>query len=200
VAVKVWKPLIFIIPAGLALGAIGGEYARPVMTQRGDDGSPQSYFETRAQRYGSATSDPQYQDATYYSGGYSYPPYLDYVPRDDDKAAVGWQSPDFANLPAYTPTPMPTIAQLEAEVAARDAALGQRATATAETSADDQATADVAAEGAGDAVTTADQTQPADADTSATEGHPKIVIVSQAAPPDTPSVEPKTADGTQAIW
>jgi hypothetical protein len=171
------------------------------MTQRGGDGSLQSYFETRAQRYGISTSDPQYHDATYYSGGYSYPPYLDYAPRDnDDEGAVGWQGPDFANLPAYTPAPMPTIAQLEAEVAARDAALGRRAAATAETSADEQATADVVAQGAGDAATTADQTQPPDTDTSAAEGHPKIVIVSQAAPPDTPSAEPRTADGTQAIW
>ena len=196
-AVKLWKPLFFIIPAGLALGAIGGEYARPVMTQRGDDGSLRSHFETRTQRYGTSNSDPQYEDATYYTGGYSYPPDLDYAPRDDDNTVVGWQSAEFADWSDYTPAPMPTIAQLEAEVAARDAALQQRAAAAAPSSTTDEATSGVAA-GAGDAVTEPDDAQPAALDSS--EGHPKVIVISQAAPPAELSPEPKTADGNPALW
>ena len=53
---QAWKPLLFIVPAGLLLGAIGGNYARPVLTQRVDDGSLQALFETRAQRYGTSAA------------------------------------------------------------------------------------------------------------------------------------------------
>jgi hypothetical protein len=55
--VQVLEALFFVVPASLVLGAIGGEYARPVMTRKDDDSLLQSYFETRAQRDGTSNRE-----------------------------------------------------------------------------------------------------------------------------------------------
>jgi hypothetical protein len=195
---QVWRPLLIIVPAGLALGVVGGYYARPVMLERPVDGSLQALFETRAQRYGTSDLPTQPEDATYYSGGYSYPPYLDDSMTGDDKSVTGWQGPDFADWPEYKPAPMPTVAELKAQLAARDAALAQRAMSASDPNASDESATDVAAEGAGEAVVRAgDDPEAPDADTPQDTGHPKVVVLSPAAP----AAEPPTADGNlPAIW
>jgi hypothetical protein len=104
---RVWKALILIVPAGLALGMVGGNLARPVMQQRAVE-PRQSIFETRAERYGSAQSYPrQPQGSMAYVGGYSYPP-----------AAKGWpQGKDDGGDWTYADMPLPTVAELDARQA-----------------------------------------------------------------------------------
>lgn len=192
---QAWKPLLIIVPTGLLLGVVGGHYAQPVMTQKADDGSLQASFETRAQRYGTA-EQAQPQDATYYSGGYSYPPYLDDRMMEGDREITGWQGPSFAGWPAYEPAPLPSAEELEAQVAARNAALDQRAWVQSGAGADDNSATEAAADGAADAGTNPNEASPSPAD-SATVGGPKVVVLS----PSAPSAEPRTADGNlPAIW
>ena len=192
---QAWKPLLFVVPAGLLLGAIGGNYARPVMTQRLDDSSLQALFETRAQRYGTQPTQAAPEDATYSSDQYSYPPYLDDRMLGGDREITGWQGATFANWPEYKPS----AAELEAQVAARDAALGQRAWAAAPTAAGDRTAAEAAAAAADDVAANAgDAAVSAGTDSQGTTTGPKVVVVSEALA--TPS-EPRTADGKlPAIW
>jgi len=196
---KAWERLLIIIPAGLALGAVGGQLASPVLIQRGDDTALQTMFESRAQRYGRPASDPSLTDATYYSDSSSYPPNLEDT-ADNDGSITGWRGPDFAGWPDYTPAPMPTIAELKAEVAARDAIVGRQAlNATAPPPSDEPADT-LAAQGAGKAVTSGDDPQTADGDGRQDTPHPKIVIFSQAAATHVIShSEPPATDGTPAL-
>ncbi len=100
---RVWKALVLIVPAGLALGMVGGNLARPVMQQRAvAPGQPK--FETRAQRYGSAQPSPVLPEGpTTYVGGYSYRPDGSDWSRGHDDG--DWPSAD---------TPLPTMAELDA--------------------------------------------------------------------------------------
>lgn len=103
---RAWKALLLIVPAGVALGAVGGNLARPVMTQPAAE-PWQARFETRAERYGAVQSYPELpQGPPAYVGGYSYPPDTSDGPRDDGDG--GW---------AYADAPLPTIAELDARQA-----------------------------------------------------------------------------------
>jgi hypothetical protein len=103
---QVWKALVLIVPAGLALGMIGGNLANPVMQQRAAE-PWQSSFETRAQRYGSAQSYPALPEGSIaYVGGYSYPPDTRASPPDYDSG--DW---------TYADAGLPTIAELDARQA-----------------------------------------------------------------------------------
>jgi hypothetical protein len=197
--VQAWKPLLLIVPAGLLLGALGGQYARPVMTQRPDDGLLQSLLGTRGERSGAAAAEAAPDDASYYSGEYSYPPYLDDRMGGQDREITGWQGPSFAGWPEYKPAPMPSVAQLEAEVAARDAALGQRASGEYREGRDDESAAEAAADAAGDAAANAaDQARSTSIDSQSSAEDAKD---SPPASPAAPSAEPRTADGNlPAIW
>lgn len=184
---QAWKPLLIAIPAGLLLGIAGGHFAHPVMKERGDDGWLEAMFETRAARDGRTPVAPP-QEATYYVGGPSYDPSL-----KDDRNVTAWQGPDFSDWPEYKPAPMPTIAELEAEVAARDAALERHATAGAATAVADE---DPVADAAADARRIANEM-------NATAANPPTPQVADAAPaPDpAPGTEPRSADGAlPAIW
>jgi hypothetical protein len=105
-----WKPLLFIAPAGLMLGTIGGQLARPVMVQRAGDGAEQLMFQSRAQRYGTSGQYPtQPVGPMTYDGGYSYAPeFVDSTPAD-------WSAPDYYH---FADVPLPTLAQLDARQAA----------------------------------------------------------------------------------
>jgi len=197
---KAWERLLIIIPAGLALGAVGGHLASPVLVQRGDDGSWRTMFETRAQRYGTTTPQAPLTDATYYSDSYSYPPYLDDT-ADDSRSITGWQGPSFDNWPGYTPAPMPTIAELKAQVAARNAVIASEAMSAADALPNDEAADDLAAKGAGEAVSSDDDAPPTESDGAMDTPHPKIVVFPRAtAAPAVASAEPPAADGTPALW
>jgi hypothetical protein len=200
--VQAWKPLLLIVPAGLLLGAIGGNYARPVLTKRADDGSLQAMFETRSQRYGAPATQAAPEDATYYSGGYSYPPYLDNRMLGGDREITGWQGPSFADWPEYQPAPLPSAAEPEAQVAARDAALDQRALGSATAGTEDQTAAQAAAATAANVAANADaQSLPDRTDGEDVAMGPKVVIVSSTDPSAAPPSEPRTADGKlPAIW
>jgi hypothetical protein len=199
--VQAWKPLLIVIPAGLLLGAIGGQYARPVMTQH-PDASLEALFESREQRYGTDTARAQPEDASYYSGEYSYPPYLDDRMMGDGREITGWQGPSFADWPEYTPAQMPSIAQLKAQLAARDAALGQRAWGGyGEDNADVSAAEAASAAAADAAANAADATQQSAVARQDPVDGPKVVVFSQADLPSEPSTEPRTPDGDlPAIW
>ena len=56
---QAWKPLVLIVPAGLILGMVGGELARPVMAQRVTDKPWPSMLQTRSDREGQS---PDYPD------------------------------------------------------------------------------------------------------------------------------------------
>lgn len=207
---QVWKPLLLIVPAGLVLGIVGAQYANPVIRQRGAGESWLDVFESRAQRYGAppqAEAPPE--QPTPYVGGSRY------APRFDDRAVVGWQGPDFSGWPEYTPAPMPTIAELEAEVARRDAALDRRAAAAApeddsgqlaaaaadaaQVAADDPRAGDEVADDAGAGRGAADRVAESGSDAT---GHPKIVTfgpMASAAPG--PAPEPRSVNGNlPATW
>jgi hypothetical protein len=104
-----WKPLLIIAPAGLMLGTIGGQMAKPVMLQRTGDDPVQAMFQSRANLYGHANSYPaQTEGPMTYDGGYSYAP--DYA-----DTAAGWTAPDYYH---FADVPLPTSAQLDAHDAA----------------------------------------------------------------------------------
>jgi hypothetical protein len=197
---QAWKPLLIVLPAGLMLGAIGGHYSRPVMTDPADESSQQSAFRSRAERNGSSGMQAQPADAEYYAGGYSYPPYLDDRMLGGDREITGWQGPSFADWPEYQPAATPSSAQVEAQLAARDAALGRRAWDSFGTG-DEQTAAEAAADAAADAAANA-----ADGYRSGTFGGDGSANGPKAAtlPPSsgsTTSREPRTPDGNlPAIW
>jgi hypothetical protein len=198
--VQAWKPLLIVVPAGLVLGAIGGQYARPVMTQH-PDSSLQALFESRAQRYGSEAVATEPQDASYYSGEYSYPPYLDDRMLGDGREITGWQGPTLDDWPEYRPAPMPSIAQLQAQLAARDAALGRRSWGGYGESAEDVSSAEAASDAAANAAANAADFAQPDFDGQDSPGGPKVVVVSQSAPSTGAAPEPRTPDGNlPAIW
>ena len=153
---QAWKPLLIVLPTGLMLGAIGGQYARPVMTDQADESSLQSAFKSRAEHNRTSGNQAQPEDAEYYAGGYSYPPYLDDRMLGGDREITGWQGPSFADWPEYRPS-SPSAAQLEAQLAARDAALGRRAWDSFGTG-DEQTAAEAAADAAADAAANASAT------------------------------------------
>jgi hypothetical protein len=197
---KAWERLLIIIPAGLALGAVGGHLASPVPVQRGDDSSWRTLFETRAQRYGTTTPQAPLTDATYYSDSYSYPPYLDDT-ADDSRSMTGWQGQSFDNWPDYTPAPMPTIAELRAQVAARNAVVASEAASAAGALPNDDPADDLAAQGAGEAISSDDDALPIESDSAEDAPHPKIVVFPRAtASPAVASAEPPAADGAPALW
>lgn len=198
---QAWKPLLLIIPAGLLLGALGGQYARPVLTEHPDDGL-QSLFGSHGDRSGTPVADASPEDASYDSGGYSYPPYLDDRMTGSDREITGWQGPSFAGWPEYKPAPMPSVAQLEAEVSARDAALGRRALREYGEGTDDKSAAEAAADAAGDAAANAaDQARTTSSDSQSPAEGSKAAVLSLPASSTAPSAEPRTADGNlPAIW
>ena len=182
---RAWKRLLIIVPAGLTLGAIAGQYAHPVLATR-DDGSSSSIFKSRAEREGLPPGSEPAVDVQPYVGGYSYPPYL------DDTSETAIQGPDFADWPKYTPARMPTIDELEAQLAARDAALGKRADSGGDLTADSPA--EIAGNAADD---TAGNVQLAENDPSTSEA----AATTARMPPAQPSAEPRSADGAlPAIW
>jgi hypothetical protein len=199
--VQAWKPLLIVIPAGLLLGSIGGHYAQPVMTEH-PDSSLDALFQSRAERNGADAAAPQPQDASYYSGEYSYPPYLDDRMLGDGREITGWQGPSFADWPEYTPAPMPSVAQLQAQLAARDTALGQRAWGGYGETDEDVSAAEAASAAAADAAANAaDIAQPHLSDQADSSTGPKVVVFSQATLPAGANGEPRTPDGgLPAIW
>jgi len=199
--VQAWKPLLIVIPAGLLLGSIGGHYARPVMTEHPDT-SLDALFQSRAERNGADAAAPQPQDASYYSGAYSYPPYLDDRMLGGGREIVGWQGPRFSDSPEYKPAPMPSVAQLQAQLAARDAALGQRAWSGYGESDEDVSAAEAASAAAANAAANAaDPAQPRFSDEADSPAGPKVVVFSHATPPAVANGEPSTPDGNlPAIW
>jgi hypothetical protein len=182
-----WKPLLIVIPAGLVLGAVGGQYARPELIERAADPSLQSLFESRTQGNGTDSAPPELQDEVYYADQYSYPPYLDDRMLGSDREITGWQGPTFSDWAEYKPAPMPSVAQLQAQVAARDAALGKRAWGGYGEAPEDVSAAEAASEAAADASASAGQ-------------------AAQPSPANNPAVaatgdEPRTPDGDlPAIW
>ncbi len=193
---QMWKPLLIIVPAGLMLGAIGGHYARPVMKQRAGDDPWQQTFGRRAQRDGAVArpDDRTVSYNAYYAGGPSYPP----PAADDDRAIAGWQGPDFRNWPDYKPEPMPTIEQLEAEVARRDTALDRQAMADGETVAGETPPADADTRASGDAADVDPKPQTYGGQIA---GHPQVVTMPRSSSPATTTPEPRTAGGKlPAIW
>lgn len=104
-----WKPLLIIAPAGLLLGTIGGQLAKPVILQRAQDAPWQSMFQSRAERYGTSGQYPaQPEGPMVYDGGYSYAPDFADTPAD-------WTPPDYYR---FADVPLPTIAELDARQAA----------------------------------------------------------------------------------
>ena len=183
---QAWKPLLIIIPAGLVLGAVGGQYARPQLIERATDPSLQALFESRAQRYGGDSAQPQLRNEVYYAGQYSYPPYLDDRMMGGDREITGWQGPTFSDWPEYKPAPMPSVAQLQAQVAARDAALGRRAWGGYDEAPEDVSGAEAASQAAANAAASAAQAQPSAANNPAVAANGE---------------EPRTPDGDlPAIW
>jgi hypothetical protein len=167
--------LLVVIPAGLLLGAVGGHYARPVLQQRADDAELQRIFQSATKRRDAQVpAAPTLSHAAPQTGG------IPYIPAStDDRTMTGWQGPDFAEWPEYTPAPMPTIEELQAELARRDAALGEAASSP---------------EGDGAVVAAADaQLTANDAKAAAVSGRARAVPA--------PGPEPRTAGGTlPAIW
>lgn len=108
---QVWQRLLIIVPAGLVLGMIGGNLARPEMVERAVDTPWQAMFQGRADRDGGSPEySAQPQGDLAYVGGYSYAP--GYATQ-----GTGWTPPSEDRL-AYGNAPLPTIDQLDARQAA----------------------------------------------------------------------------------
>lgn len=108
-----WKPMLMIVPAGLALGAIGGNLAHPVMQQRPGDDAVQAMFQNHADRYALSNAYPeQPQGDLPYVGGYSYAP--DWARG----SAQGWSSPYDEREWAYSDLSLPKLTDLDARHAA----------------------------------------------------------------------------------
>jgi len=178
-----WKPLLVILPAGLALGAVGGHLARPEMQQRAVDGPWPSIFQARADREGSSSGYPaQPQDGLAYVGGYSYPPYL---ARTD----AGWSPP--AEDWASAERPLPTLAELDA----RQAAL----LADPDLEFAVHPPAQEADPAAGPAQATADGALPLTGQQPGPQSAQPRSQVASAEPTEV-GPEPRKADGEPAIW
>ncbi|MBO0749735.1 MAG: hypothetical protein J2O44_04805, partial [Porphyrobacter sp.] len=102
---------MIVLPAGLALGTVGGHWARPVMMERAGDAAWQAMFQTRADRDGNSNPYPEQPQMTYV-GGYSYPP--DLAGRVDP----GWTPPKLDAWTYANDVPLPTVAELDARQAA----------------------------------------------------------------------------------
>lgn len=100
-----WKPLLLIVPAGLALGTIGGHLARPVMQERAAE-PWQSMFGSRTASGGVAEYPVQPDGPMTYVGGYSYAPDM-----NDDSL------PDYAADWTYADVQLPSVAELDARQA-----------------------------------------------------------------------------------
>jgi len=108
---QAWKPLVLVVPVGLILGMVGGELARPVMTQRVTDEPWSSMLQTRSDREGQSREYPdQPQDGLPYVGDYSFPP-------DVGATNAEW-TPPHEDRWTYADAPLPTVAQLDARQAA----------------------------------------------------------------------------------
>lgn len=167
-----WKPLLIVLPAGMALGVLGGHFARPVMTQRAVGDQEQAMFQTRAERYGVSAPDAvQSEGGSGYVGGYSYPPV-------STPANAGWAPP---HEYAYADLPLPSLAQLDA----RQAAL--LADPDVQYAVPRPGSVEQAAE-AGD-----------DAGAASRAAQPATGAVASAADLPLPP-EPRKADGEPAIW
>jgi len=173
-----WKPLLLIVPAGLVLGIIGGNLAKPVLNQRESDGALQAMFQTRAERYGlHSSASAQAMSPTYNDGGYSYVP--DWVSRVN----ANWSPPhEDAWSYSYAAAPLPTVAQLDSRQAALLADPDQQFAVHQPAEASEAA--DVARAEATDAA-------PPQASGSS------IAMAGESVPG---SPEPRTADGEPAIW
>jgi len=171
-----WKPLLLIAPAGLFLGAIGGQMARPVLTQRESDDALQAMFQTRAERYGLDSSSPTQADGTTpYDGGYSYVP--DWATRTN----ANWSPPgEDAWSYSYAAAPLPTLARLDARQAALLADPEKEYAVHPPAEPDESAV----------------PSQPESPPPNAADAH------DGASPAQAPEIapEPRTADGQPAIW
>jgi hypothetical protein len=170
---RLWQRLAIIVPAGLLLGMAGGQFARPVMTQRLGDEPWQAMFQTRGDRYGVSSDYPAQPDGPMtYDGGYSYAPAW--------TASTDWSPPDYDG---YADIPLPTLAELDA----RQAAL----LADPETQFAVAPPAGAIEQAGDDAATAAEHARQAAAAPAAS--------VAAADPADL-APEPRTADGQPAIW
>jgi len=170
---RLWQRLAIIVPAGLLLGMAGGQFARPVLTQRLGDEPWQAMFQSRGDRYGTASDYPtQPEGPMAYDGGYSY------APAWADQAA--WSPPDFDR---YGDIALPTLAELDA----RQAAL----LADPEKQYAVDPPSEAIAQAADDAETAAKHARE-------TATAPAASVA--AADPADLAPEPRTADGQPAIW
>ena len=177
--VPLWKPMLMIVPAGLALGMIGGNLAHPVMQQRPGDAAVQALFQTRADRYGLSSSYPeQPQGDLPYVGGYSY------APTWARNSLQGWSPPYDDREWAYSDLPLPKVAELDARQAALLADPEVEFGARPPMDNVDEA---------------ADAAQPAVDDTAQLPPEPRATDVTSAAPVES-GPEPSSADGQPAIW
>lgn len=169
---ELWKALVLLAPAGLALGAVGGHMARPVLAQRVSDDDPvQAMFARRADRYSSASDYPrQIEGPMDYVGGYSY------APDESARLRADWTPPDYYHFPDM---PLPTIAELEA----RQAAL--LADPEKQFAVEPPSTGAYAVAGEGNADERVVQGESLLRGTAGTAGA---------------NPEPRTADGTRALW
>ena len=95
----------------------------------------------------------------------------------------------------------PTAAELKAQLAARNAVIASEAMSAADALPSDEAADDLAAKGAGEAVSSDDDAPPTESDGAMDTPHPKIVVFPRAtAAPAVASAEPPAADGTPALW
>jgi len=173
-----WKPLLLIVPAGLVLGMIGGNLAKPVVNQRESDGALQAMFQTRAERYGLDSSSPeQAASPAYYDGGYSF------VPDWSTGSNANWSPPtEDAWSYSYAAAPLPTLAQLDARQAALLADPDKQ----------------FAVHRPVDASEAPDVAQAAAIDAKPPQASGSSIAMAGESLPNSP--EPRTADGEPAIW
>lgn len=174
-----WKPLLAILPAGLALGAVGGHMAKPVLTQRVGDEPWQAMFQSRGTSTGTHDAyQPPIEGPMNYDGGLSYAP--GWAKYDDN---VGVPLPG-ENTFAYYDTKLPTVAELDVHQAALLADPDKQYTSQQARDQDALARDDVQLAAAGPP--------------QASDG-PKVVTFPTASAADS-APEPSRADGEPAIW
>jgi hypothetical protein len=169
---RLWQRLAIIAPAGLLLGMAGGQFARPVLTERLGDAPWQAMFQHRGDRYGTTADYPaQPEGPMTYDGGYSYAPAW--------AGQADWLPPDFDR---YGDIALPSVAELDARQAALLADPEKQFASSAPSEAIVQA--------GNDAEAAAEQARE-------TAAGPASVA---AADPAELAPEPHTADGQPAIW
>ena len=111
---QVWKPLLIIIPAGLVLGAYGGELANPVVQLRGGDEPWRQMFQPQIEPgHSGIMIEAPPQDP--YVGGYSY------APSFAELEPVEWPEPQVDydyGWAGHPDMPLPTMEELDARLAA----------------------------------------------------------------------------------